>query len=42
MKVKKVLFSILFWLSSLTWGIIMTSIGLIITGGLNLLKVVTK
>lgn len=38
MKVKKVLFSILFWLSSLTWGIIMTSIGLIITGILNLVK----
>lgn len=38
MKAKKVLFSILFWLSSLTWGIIMTSIGLIITGILNLVK----
>ena len=42
MKVKKVLFSILFWVSSLTWGIIMTSIGLIITGGLNLAKAIAK
>lgn len=42
MKVKKVLFSILFWLSSLTWGIIMTSIGLLITGILNLVKFAGK
>ena len=42
MKVKKVLFSILFWVSSLTWGIIMTSIGLIITGILNLVKFAGK
>lgn len=42
MKVKKVLFSILFWLISLTWGIIMTSIGLLITGILNLVKFAGK
>ena len=28
----------MFWVVSLTWGIIMTSIGLLITGGLNLIK----
>ena len=38
MKTKKVLFSIMFWLVSLTWGIIMTTIGLLITGILNLVK----
>ena len=38
MKVKKILFGIMFWVVSLTWGIIMTSIGLIITGVLNLVK----
>ena len=38
MKVKKILFGIMFWIVSLTWGIIMTSIGLIITGVLNLVK----
>ena len=38
MKVKKVLFCIMFWVISLTWGIIMTSIGLVITGVLNLVK----
>ena len=38
MKAKKVLFCIMFWVVSLTWGIIMTSIGLVITGTLNLVK----
>lgn len=38
MKTKKVLFGILFWFLSLTWGIIMTSIGLVITGILNFIK----
>lgn len=38
MKAKKVLFCIMFWVISITWGIIMTSIGLIITGVLNLVK----
>lgn len=42
MKVKKVLFSIMFWVVSLTWGIIMTSIGLIATGSLNLVKLIAK
>lgn len=41
-KFKKVLFVILFWLSSLTWGIIMTSIGLVITLILNLLQFCAK
>lgn len=38
MKFLKVLFGIMFWIISLTWGIIMTSIGLVITGVLNLVK----
>lgn len=38
MKIKKALFCIMFWVVSLTWGIIMTSIGLIATGILNLVK----
>ena len=38
MKTKKVLFGILFWFLSLTWGIIMTSIGAIVTLGLNFVK----
>ena len=42
MKIKKVLFSIMFWVVSLTWGIIMTSIGLIATGSLNLVKLIAK
>lgn len=37
-RTKKILFSIMFWVISLTWGIIMTSIGLIATAGLNLIK----
>lgn len=37
-RTKKILFSIMFWLISLTWGIIMTSIGLVVTLGLNLIK----
>ena len=37
-RTKKILFSIMFWAVSLTWGIIMTSIGLIVTLGLNLIK----
>lgn len=42
MKAKKILFCIMFWVISLTWGIIMTSIGLIITGVLNLVKFTGK
>ena len=38
MKTKKLLFGIMFWTLSLTWGIIMTAIGLIATLGLNLIK----
>ena len=38
MKAKKILFCIMFWVVSLTWGIIMTSIGLVMTGVLNLVK----
>ena len=30
----------MFWIVSLTWGIIMTSIGLLITGALNLVKLI--
>lgn len=41
-KTKKILFSIMFWVVSLTWGIIMTSIGLLITGALNLVKLIGK
>ena len=37
-RTKKILFSIMFWIISLTWGIIMTSIGLVVTLGLNLIK----
>jgi hypothetical protein len=37
-RTKKILFSIMFWVISLTWGIIMTSIGLVVTLGLNLIK----
>ena len=39
---KKVLFIIMFWFLSLTWGIIMTSIGAIITLGLNIVKFAGK
>jgi hypothetical protein len=42
MKSKKILFSILFWLVSCTWGIVMTSIGALVTGFLNLVKIVGK
>ena len=38
MKAKKILFSIMFWVVSCTWGIIMTTIGALITAGLNLIK----
>lgn len=38
MKTKKVLFSIMFWVVSCTWGIIMTTIGALATAGLNLIK----
>ena len=41
-KAKKILFIIMFWFLSLTWGIIMTSIGAIITLGLNLVKFSAK
>ena len=40
MKTKKILFSIMFWVVSCTWGIIMTTIGAVATGSLNLIKVV--
>ena len=42
MRIRKVLFCIMFWVVSLTWGIIMTSIGLIATGSLNLVKLIAK
>ena len=42
MKANKILFSITFWLISLTWGIIMTLIGLLATGVLNLIKFAAK
>ena len=42
MKAKKILFCIMFWVISLTWGIIMTSIGLVITGVLYLVKFAGK
>ena len=42
MKVKKILFIIIFWILSCTWGIIMTSIGAIATLGLNLIKLISK
>jgi hypothetical protein len=38
MKTKKILFSIMFWIVSCTWGIIMTTIGALATAGLNLIK----
>jgi hypothetical protein len=41
-KIKKILFSIMFWVVSCTWGIIMTTIGALATVGLNLTKVVGK
>lgn len=37
-RTKKILFSSMFWIISLTWGIIMTFIGLIATASLNLVK----
>lgn len=40
MKIKKILFIIMFWVVSCTWGIIMTTIGAIIIGSLNLIKVI--
>ena len=40
MKIKKILFSIMFWVVSCTWGIIMTTIGAITIGSLNLIKVI--
>lgn len=42
MKVKKILFIILFWLVSCTWGIIMTTIGAVATGLLNLIQLIGK
>ena len=42
MKIKKILFIILFWLVSCTWGIIMTTIGAIATGLLNLIQLIGK
>ena len=39
---KKVLFIIMFWFLSLTWGIIMTAIGAIATLGLNIVKFAGK
>ena len=40
MKIKKILFSIIFWVVSCTWGIIMTTIGAVATVSLNLIKVI--
>lgn len=40
MKIKKILFIIMFWVVSCTWGIIMTTIGAITIGSLNLIKVI--
>lgn len=40
MKTKKILFGVMFWIVSCTWGIIMTTIGAITTVSLNLIKVV--
>lgn len=40
MKIKKILFIIMFWVVSCTWGIIMTTIGAITIGNLNLIKVI--
>ncbi len=42
MKTKKILFCIMFWVLSLTWGIIMTTIGGIATLGLNIVKFAGK
>lgn len=42
MKTKKILFSIMFWVVSCTWGIIMTTVGAITTVSLNLIKAVGK
>ena len=42
MKAKIILFCFMFWVVSLTWGITMTSIGLIATGSLNLVKLRAK
>lgn len=42
MKIKKILFIILFWLVSCTWGIIMTTIGAVATGLLNLIQLIGK
>ena len=42
MKIKKVLFCIMFWVISLTWGIIMTIIGLLATLLLNIVKFAGK
>ena len=42
MKTKKILFSVMFWIVSCTWGIIMTTVGALATGGLNLVKIVGK
>ena len=41
-RLKKILFSIMFWVVSLTWGCIMTSVGLIITLALNIVKLICK
>lgn len=40
MKIKKILFSTMFWVVSCTWGIIMTTIGAVIIGGLNLIQTI--
>lgn len=42
MQIKKALFTSMFWVVSCTWGIIMTTIGLLVTVGLNLTKIVGK
>lgn len=42
MKIKQILFSVMFWIVSCTWGIIMSTIGALATGGLNLVKIIGK
>ena len=42
MQIKKTLFTIMFWVVSCTWGIIMTTIGALATIGLNLAKLAGK
>ena len=41
-KTRKILFSIMFWTVSCTWGIVLTTIGALAAGGLSLAKIVGK